>query len=111
MTKQEYTLTCLQEECAEVIQIISKIKRFGADSFHPDDPEKVTNAENLAREIMDLMAVIQMVGAEGVLPEITPREAGESIQRKIDKVEFYMKASRAIGILEQDAEQEPPAND
>lgn len=32
----------LVEECAEVIQIAQKIKRFGRENFHPDDKKKNT---------------------------------------------------------------------
>lgn len=100
MTKKDYLLQKLQEECAEIIVIASKYNCFGPESFHPDDPKKVTNAQNLARELMDLMAVIQMVGAEGILPEMSPKQAEEAINNKIHKVEYYMESSRDCGRLD-----------
>jgi len=46
-------LNLLQEECAEIIQIISKIRRFGFDSYHPDDETKRSNLSLLHDEIGD----------------------------------------------------------
>jgi len=49
----------LQEECAEVIQAISKISRFGLDNFKPGKPK--TNREHLEEELGDLMAMIDIL--------------------------------------------------
>lgn len=57
----------LQEECAEVIQIASKIKRFGADSVSPYTNE--TNKEIIQREIGDLTAMIVLVSGMLTLDE------------------------------------------
>lgn len=48
-------LDMLAEECAEVIQAISKIKRHGWNSRHPDGGP--TNREQLFRELRDVAAV------------------------------------------------------
>jgi hypothetical protein len=34
--KTQYYLDKLQEEAAEIIQAVSKIRRFGPDNKHPD---------------------------------------------------------------------------
>ncbi len=47
-------LDCLQEEAAEVIKIVSKIKRFGWESFNPYDEKKEPNWHKLNRELDDL---------------------------------------------------------
>ena len=52
-------LDILQEECAEVIQAVSKINRFGLDNFKPGKPK--TNREHLEEEIGDLMAMIDIL--------------------------------------------------
>ena len=52
----DYLLTCLQEECAEVIQVISKIKRFGLDDCHPDTG--VVNKDWLIAEMHDVSTLI-----------------------------------------------------
>ena len=102
MTKEQYLIQKLQEECAEIILIASKYNLFGPESHHPNNPELGTNRENLGREIMDLMAVVYMLGDEGLLTPKTPEEAEDSINRKRTKVEFYMERSRDLGILERE---------
>lgn len=54
-------LEILQEECAEVIQAISKIKRFGLDSYHPADPDKVSNFHHLIVELGDIQGMIRLL--------------------------------------------------
>lgn len=46
-----------QEECAEVIQAISKIRRFGLNSEH----NGVTNKEHLEEEVGDLMCMFNLL--------------------------------------------------
>lgn len=50
--RQEEILTVLQEECAEVIQVVSKIRRFGWGDAEYD------NVERLKAEIADLLLLI-----------------------------------------------------
>ena len=52
-------LDILQEECAEVIQAVSKISRFGLDNFKPGKPK--TNREHLEEELGDMMAMIDIL--------------------------------------------------
>ena len=59
MNKKEIeVLDILQEECAEVIQMVSKCRRFGIDQQHlkADKP----NREKLTEEIGDLLAMINL---------------------------------------------------
>jgi hypothetical protein len=51
-----YLLDKLQEEAAEVIQAVSKIRRFGENSTHPD--RKTTNKQDLVIELEDLLAIL-----------------------------------------------------
>ena len=48
-----------QEECAEVIQAISKISRFGIDNLKPGKPN--TNRDHLEEELGDLLAMIDIL--------------------------------------------------
>ena len=52
----EYLLLKTQEEAAEVIQAVSKIRRFGPDNHHPE--RKQTNRQELIGEIEDFLALI-----------------------------------------------------
>lgn len=51
-----YLLDKLQEEAAEVIQAVSKIRRFGESNAHPD--RKTTNKQDLVIELEDLLAIL-----------------------------------------------------
>ena len=49
----------LQEECAEVIQAVSKVRRFGIDNAKPNT--SYTNREHLEEEIGDLLAMVDIL--------------------------------------------------
>lgn len=57
----------LQEECAEVIQAVSKISRFGIDNFKPGKPK--TNREHLEEELGDMLAMIDILVEKGIVSE------------------------------------------
>lgn len=56
-TQTEEILHILQEECAEVSQVISKIFRFGFTSKW----QGVTNTSKLEEELGDVVAMIQLL--------------------------------------------------
>ena len=51
MNRNEEIMTILQEECAEVIQAVSKVKRFGMSDNH----------SALVKELGDLQAMIELM--------------------------------------------------
>ena len=51
-----YLLDKLQEESAECIQAVSKIRRFGINNKHPN--RNTTNLEDLVNELEDLLAIV-----------------------------------------------------
>ena len=55
--KQREVMLIAQEECAEVVQAISKCFRFGFD----DSYENETNQQRLEKEVGDLMAMIDLM--------------------------------------------------
>ena len=57
--KTKEVMDILQEECAEVIQAVSKISRFGLDNFKPGKPK--TNRAHLEEELGDVMAMIDIL--------------------------------------------------
>lgn len=52
--RQQEALDLLQEECAEIIQIISKIRRFGLDSVH----QAKSNYQQLTEELTDFKILV-----------------------------------------------------
>lgn len=51
-----FLLGKLQEEAAEVIQAVSKIRRFGETSKHPE--RTTTNKQELVNELEDFLAIL-----------------------------------------------------
>ena len=71
-------LDMLQEEAAEVIQIVAKLKRHGPMSYHPADPEKTPNHELMARELGDLIGVMVALDEKGMLNSATVERFAET---------------------------------
>jgi len=53
---KQWLLDKLQEESAEVIQAVSKVRRFGETNHHPD--RSTTNHTELVDELTDWLAVV-----------------------------------------------------
>ena len=53
---RQWLLDKLQEESAEVIQAVSKVRRFGEQNHHPD--RSTTNYTELVDELTDWLAVV-----------------------------------------------------
>jgi NTP pyrophosphatase (non-canonical NTP hydrolase) len=58
-------LAKLAEECAEVIQVVGKILVHGWNSFHPRDPEAVTNRAHLEEEIGNVTHMVNFMSSRG----------------------------------------------
>ena len=78
-------MAILQEECAEVIQAVSKINRFGRDT----EWQGVTNKEHLAVELGDLIAVIKILVEETDI-NITTDDLELAVEAKLNKLEMYL---------------------
>lgn len=72
MNKQEEILTILQEECAEVIQAISKVRRFGMEN----------NVTELKKEIADVLCMVDIL----LSSDIVKYEVEELDNMKYEKV-------------------------
>lgn len=81
---QEECLNILQEECAEVIQAASKIKRFGVVGKRVDDTK--TNIQHIETEIGDVLALIEMCQECGLGISV------ENVQKA--KMEKFQRLSR-----------------
>ena len=78
-------MAVLQEECAEVIQAVSKINRFG---MH-DEWQGVTNRHALITEIGDVLAIIKVLMEETDI-NITENDLNIAIQAKLKKLEVFL---------------------
>lgn len=70
-------LALLMEECGEVIQIVGKIFRHGYESYHPNDPKKVTNRVLLQKEIGHVNLAVQLMNEK------------EDLEKA--RIEYFMK--------------------
>jgi len=64
-SKEKEVMDILQEECAEVIQAVSKVSRFGIDNYKPGKP--LTNREHLEEELGDLLAMVDIMKELGIV--------------------------------------------
>jgi len=94
MTKRENLLTCLAEECAEVAQRVSKALRFGLDEIQPG--QTLTNAERIAQELNDLVAVAELLEECGAVPR---NQTIADIERKKSKLAAFLEYSRECGTV------------
>ena len=85
-TQQDEILTITQEESAEVIQVISKIFRFGLGHEHVSSGRGITNTEKLSEEVGDLLAMIDLLIDEGIL---NVNRLQEHKQAKIEKLKIW----------------------
>lgn len=95
LTRTQHLLCLLAEECAEVSHRVSKALRFGLAEIQPG--QALTNAQQIAHEIQDVLAVIEMLEAEDALQRPADTHA---IERKKAKVEQFMWYAVNCGELE-----------
>ena len=82
-SQEREVMNILSEECAEVIQAISKIRRFGLDNSHKSGK---TQRENLTQEIGDFLLLVDLLYSYGVFTEAQIHQA--KIQKSIKLQEF-----------------------
>ena len=81
MTLDKRWLPLLAEECAEVIQAVSKIQRFGVNDSADFGS---LNGVTLALEVGDLLAVVQAAGLD-----LTNHKVMEGFRLKLEKLKTY----------------------
>ncbi len=82
---QQQVLGVLTEECAEVIQAVSKINRFGLDN----EWNGVTNKQSLITEIGDVLAIIIVLMEETDI-NISRADIDAAIEKKINKLKEFL---------------------
>jgi len=75
----------LTEECAEVIQAVSKINRFGMHG----EWQGVTNKQALVTEIGDVLAIIKVLMKETDI-NITENDLEKAVEAKLKKLEIFL---------------------
>ena len=73
-------MTILQEECAEVIQAVSKVRRFGLSD----------NVGELKKELCDLICMIELMREFNVIP-MSYEEQLDNIFQKREKLKKFSR--------------------
>lgn len=94
MNRTEHLLVCLAEECSEVQHAVAKALRFGLGDGYPGAAS--TNAQDIAREFIDVLAVMEMLEESGAIERLLDPQA---IDRKKDRVNEYIEyAARRLAV-------------
>jgi NTP pyrophosphatase (non-canonical NTP hydrolase) len=81
--KIKETLIITQEECAEVIQAVSKVMRFGFDSCYPTE-DSASTKECLTMEIGQLLCMVGILVEQDVIDEEAMIAAMEAKKIKLE---------------------------
>lgn len=112
MTKEQFLLLKLAEECQEVAKRAIKQIQFGADQVWKGGEVKdgvapkeagLTNAQRLLNELADLAVIAQLLGEAEQLP-VPPidDEFEELISKKVEKLNKYLAYARSLGQIDGD---------
>lgn len=82
--KIQEILDILQEECAEVIQNISKCRRFGMENVYLKGDG--TQREQLVQELGDMLLLVELLQAHGLFTE---KEIQEAMRAKAQKLAIW----------------------
>lgn len=98
MTRTEHLLVILMEECSEVAQRASKALRFGLHEVEPG--QRLTNAERINLEYMDLVTVMEMLVTDKAIAYIFSDQRAKLISDKFTKIEKFLAYSKECGTLQ-----------
>lgn len=93
MNRTEHLLVVLGEEAGEVAQETSKCLRFGPEEIFPEIG--ISNADRIILEFNDLLAMMELLEAEGIFKGPLRRE--DLIAAKKLKFEKNLKYSQECG--------------
>lgn len=93
LNHEEYLLTILAEECAEVAQRAAKVLRFGWEETEPGKIQD--NRTRLEGELADLLGVYQTM----VLQKLVRPIPEDAIFRKHLRINEYLKYSQQLGCV------------
>lgn len=113
MTREQFLLLKLAEECQEVAQRAIKQIQFGAHQIQkgnevkdgvsaPDKEAGLTNGQRLDNELIDLIVIADLLRTSGQIPRTTLAEFQIAQAAKIEKMNKYIAFSRQLGELDGD---------
>jgi len=80
----EEILHITQEECAEVVQAISKVFRFDFDNRYPENNQN-TNREHLEEEIGDLLCMVDILIEKCIISDSNVNKARHAKRDKLKR--------------------------
>lgn len=98
LDREQYLLTKLAEEAAEVQQRALKMMQFGRDEIQ--EGQNKTNRQRLTEEIRDMGAVLELLKDEGFIETWTVEVAIQHAKDKWAKMAHYLELSRKLGRVE-----------
>jgi NTP pyrophosphatase (non-canonical NTP hydrolase) len=93
MSREQFLLLKLAEECAEVVEMCSKCMQFGLGEVYQIE----TNKERLHKELVDVLAVVSMLNTDS---NFDFQPSVEAMEEKCAKIDKYYKYSVKLGKVE-----------
>jgi NTP pyrophosphatase (non-canonical NTP hydrolase) len=97
MNRQEYLLVKLAEECGEVQHRVAKLLQFGPSQCEPGQLH--SNVQRLRDEVNDVLAMVDLLEDEAVLPTLTADARRRWVEAKRRKVSKYFHYSVQLGCV------------
>lgn len=91
-TEEAERLILLAEECSEVVQMVSKIIRFGWDDVYNDLPP---NRRRLMLEVVDVEAIISLMCIAGDFGEDL-KDSDDFITNKFDRLLHFTRNQKKV---------------
>jgi hypothetical protein len=95
---KEHLFIMLQEEAAKIQMAVSKTLRFGPDNHHPGETLKNKNA--VFQEILDLIAVCEMLHEEGSIKKLDLEAYRMEIETVKRNKRMWIERAAGFGTLE-----------
>ena len=98
MTRTQYLLTKLAEECNELAQRCTKAVTFGINEVQPG--QDLDNAERLIEEYGDLIGVAAILMQEKIIRTPSMEDLAAMLEKKRAKLEKYYTYSVQCGTVQ-----------
>lgn len=100
MTREQFLLIKIAEECVEISQQALKSAQFGLSNVKPGQDIPLDNGTRLMMECADLAAVSEVFAYETGLGPDGETRFDEWISIKKEKLEKYYQYSKSLGLVE-----------